>query len=110
MLESLAVQELPAEFEKWTRRPLAQCYDLFTASGDINANLFQRYPEHFELTLDLAPLLKLKPESLRTGKYPITFPKEYFQKELEKMAIPNENSTNSSTPMFESESIIIDDD
>ena len=69
---------MPKEFKKWTYRNLNSCYSLYNAFGEINCTLFQKYPEYFELTLDIKARLKLKPDEFRTGKYPITFPKQYY--------------------------------
>ena len=79
---ALEVDRLLKEFRKWVRRDLAAFYELYNAFGDINTQLFQKYPEYFEVTLDMRAMIKLKPSEFRDGKYPITFPKEYFEREM----------------------------
>ena len=70
-------------------------------------DLFQRYPEYFELTMDMNAVLKLKPDMVRDGKYPITFPKEYFLSEFKPFG---NSSTQSSTKPEGSACIMIDDE
>ena len=108
-LEQLELERIPHEFAKWTNVELSNCYELYTKQKEINIGLFQRYPQFFELTLDIKPILKLKPDLLRTGKYPITFPKEYFINELRKLKYGGDTSTVSATQMEDTECIVVSD-
>ncbi len=103
----MAVEELPKEFKRWTQRELAQCYQLHTPLGEINAELFQRYPEYFELTLDVKAMIRLKPSEYRAGKYPITFPTQFFK--AGSVSLTN-STTQGTAKMEDSESIVISDE
>ena len=108
----MPIDELPVAFKKYTGIPLDACYSLYTQFKAVNQELFQKYPEYFEVTPDIKPILKLKPEKVRNGKYPITFPKEYFMQEMHKYQGKPGNDKGAgeaAVPMSDTVYIVVDD-
>ena len=123
IVDEIPIDELAEKFKFWTKTDLSMCYQLYEAFGIVNMDLFRRYPEYFEVTPDMSAMLKLKPNEVREGKYPISFPKEYFAKTYKAFGKPQLllesdiklvsmvpcQKEEGVTPMEDTECIIIDD-
>eukprot|EP00826_Nyctotherus_ovalis_P007689 TRINITY_DN11958_c0_g1_i6.p1 TRINITY_DN11958_c0_g1~~TRINITY_DN11958_c0_g1_i6.p1 ORF type:complete len:223 (-),score=57.27 TRINITY_DN11958_c0_g1_i6:121-789(-) len=75
----LLLEKLPKKFSKHVGRELLKYYNFYNDFGLINTQLFQKYPEHFEITLDMKPKLRVKEGELFAWKYPVKFPESYFE-------------------------------
>jgi len=106
---ALEVDKLIKEFRKWVRRDLSTFYELYNTFGDINTQLFQRFPEYFGVSPDIKAVISVKDPKYRSGKYPITFPKEYFEKESKAPLSIASITTQSISKADETDPIIIDD-
>jgi len=78
--KELPLERIPEEFRRWTRRDMEKCYKVYDDRGFYNARLYQMYPEHFDLSLDLKPKIKLKEYGLKGLMHRITFPSDYNKK------------------------------
>ena len=96
--KQILLDELPALFRQWTGRDLSVAYDLYDEFECPNTKLFQKYPEYFEVSLDVEPKLKLKQIEYKAGEYPINFPKEYFEKEYKNFELEESPHLSSCRP------------
>ena len=100
--KEILLESLPSKFNKWVQRELLVFYEFYNDFGLINTQLFQKYPEYFEITLDVNPKLKVKQGGLFAWKYPIEFPKDYFATPLKSTTVALGSTTDNP--------IVIDDE